>query len=686
MLLTPGKIVLYSTYIFIGAYLTFWLPGKNIQSLFGNVVTIRHAQPPIRIQATYWLAGLIGVASLTLIPWWYVSISLFIAVAIQYKNKLHEKYAGSCIFISLIFASFLPWWLHNSKNRLEISPAQTIIFLAITTVTYLLLVNSQKLTQISTNWVYRLIDISFGAALLAAYSTSISVSISTADFAQWHHWGAYIGPAELIFNGVFPLYDIPIQYGLGPSLVIASGCRWGCWSSLFWIVTICNLIFAFTLARISIYLYKPRNWIERILILLVILLLCIFWLSLPISLQAPNAFPSGNSLRFLPGLLMLYLLVLNPPSSGANQNIHLVSRYKNLSVYALWILSFAWSPEAGIHTTCLLGPYVLWHKLSQANQANYLACALMTLCKLAGALLMGILSLSSIFYISLGVWPKVSLYLTYILNPINPSPVNPNGPIWVIVLTILMFYSWQRRLAFQNSTALFTQPLTRNAWLVALLCFANFSYCLGRSSDGNLIAMLPYFILIILIVQRWSEPGPNKIFSTILLASIIGWAAIPTHIHNYAIAFSRDDLISIDASRIANAFDRSNPQSVFFIKFDKPMERQKLESAQSAITYLRTHSGEPIETFDRYSLIDAKDGSPPWNALYGPANFTEIPSSLRRIYLRNVAKRLARPGWVLFDKDYQEMDRYLQDYDSAYQRTEIIDFGYYTAIRYSPKE
>ena len=41
--------------------------------------------------------------------------------------------------------------------------------------------------------------------------------------------------------------------------------------------------------------------------------------------------------------------------------------------------------------------------------------------------------------------------------------------------------------------------------------------------------------------------------------------------------------------------------------------------------------------------------------------------------------------YTLFDKDYKEMQRFLEDYDSVYQRTQTIDFGYYTAIRYSPR-
>ena len=55
------------------------------------------------------------------------------------------------------------------------------------------------------------------------------------------------------------------------------------------------------------------------------------------------------------------------------------------------------------------------------------------------------------------------------------------------------------------------------------------------------------------------------------------------------------------------------------------------------------------------------------------------------MYLQNVASRLNQSGWVMFDKEYREMDRYLEDYDTAYQRTDTIDFNHYVAIRYAPK-
>ena len=291
MILTPGKIVLFSSYLLIGTYLAFIFPWKRLSVLFQGASIDSNPPNISNYRSLHWLAGVLGIAALTLIPWWYVAISLLISASIHYKNRITKKYIGSSIFIGLIFASFLPWWLHNSKNRLQISISQTLIFLAITTAVYLLFTKAQKLNALSGKlWVCRLIEASFIAALLAVYAMSISVSISTADFAQWHHWGAYIGPAQLIFNGVYPLYDIPMQYGLGPSLAIASGCLWGCWSSLFWVVTICNLIFAFVLAKIALYLYQPRNWLERALVLALVLVLCVFGSAIQYLYRRPMHF------------------------------------------------------------------------------------------------------------------------------------------------------------------------------------------------------------------------------------------------------------------------------------------------------------------------------------------------------------------------------------------------------------
>jgi hypothetical protein len=73
----------------------------------------------------------------------------------------------------------------------------------------------------------------------------------------------------------------------------------------------------------------------------------------------------------------------------------------------------------------------------------------------------------------------------------------------------------------------------------------------------------------------------------------------------------------------------------------------------------------------------------PWNALHGPANFPFVPAYLRRQYLKNIAARFNKSGWVLYDKDY-DINPYLQDYDTVYKRDQELDFGTYRAIHYMP--
>jgi hypothetical protein len=82
-------------------------------------------------------------------------------------------------------------------------------------------------------------------------------------------------------------------------------------------------------------------------------------------------------------------------------------------------------------------------------------------------------------------------------------------------------------------------------------------------------------------------------------------------------------------------------------------------------------------------VLDQGELLPPWNALHGPENFVYTPPQDRRRYLSRVARRLQAPGWVLFDQQ-TDMSTYLADYDSVYRRTETLQFGTYTAIRFAP--
>ena len=46
----------------------------------------------------------------------------------------------------------------------------------------------------------------------------------------WHHWSVYVGAAEAFLGGAIPFQDYPVQYGMGPTLLVAGLCRGECWT------------------------------------------------------------------------------------------------------------------------------------------------------------------------------------------------------------------------------------------------------------------------------------------------------------------------------------------------------------------------------------------------------------------------------------------------------------------------
>jgi hypothetical protein len=112
---------------------------------------------------------------------------------------------------------------------------------------------------------------------------------------------------------------------------------------------------------------------------------------------------------------------------------------------------------------------------------------------------------------------------------------------------------------------------------------------------------------------------------------------------------------------------------------------QKFSDLSYAYKYIRLLYDEPVEVYDDLWLISSSSNLPPWNAFHGPINFASMPSDLRRPFLIKVAQKLNKPGWIIYDDDL-DMDSFLEDYDSVYERSLEIDFETYKAIRFVPKK
>lgn len=139
-------------------------------------------------------------------------------------------------FLALCVSTTLLWWHRNgyTVNINGSSIAAICFFTFLFTELYKLNPNpSIKITGFS-KW---LITYMIFSALLS-FSTEILVSNQELIKTLWHHWGAYISPAELLLSGAIIFHDFPVQYGLGPTLLIASSCGHDCWQGMYYIVSL----------------------------------------------------------------------------------------------------------------------------------------------------------------------------------------------------------------------------------------------------------------------------------------------------------------------------------------------------------------------------------------------------------------------------------------------------------------
>lgn len=666
-------------YALVGLSIAILMPTMGKLRLFGESYT----KPTTATKEPSWIAFFMAALSLLILaglhsylPWRYISygaiFSCTVAILVAQGDRIRIL---SAVFLGSLLIAVIPWWLRSEDQHLKISSQQTIVMLLATGISYWMLTRGNSPQHQDTPNQQRLRSLMYmGFAIGTGYLVmSTGLGMTTATTAVWHHWGAYVGPAQLVAAGVVPLHDIPLQYGLGPTLLLAQTCEVNCWTSLYWISGICTLMMTSLVAWVALHFNRSKHPLSVLATLIIVLACCLLWTAYPPRLMAAMATPSTTGIRFLPGILMLAWLV--------HQNNKPLAKNSVLG-HVLWLACILWSPEAGAHATALWAPYFVWNKTFNKDKVSTESSVIIFLkacLTLATVLIAGLCLFATVFRSIYGNWPLPQEYAAYVVHPPGPMPINTLGTIWFAIACVGCWMSGWILLPKG-----WMQPKdARASWLVSLLCLATFTYYLGRSHDNNILNLLPYLALLLFATRAITFNGSLHALATTLLAALLGWSTT-FGVENYEEAFKQHRLLAFTPQELTNSFNRETNQGLFFIKPQANEMRLKPEDAAPALMYIRNTFNEPVEVFDHFLLVDGGETFNPWNALHGPENFVSIPSKNRRIYLERVAKRLQKPGWVLYEKKW-DIATYLSDYDSVYYRDKEIIFGTYIAIRYVPK-
>ena len=675
------KPIVLLAYGAVGIGLATALPVLSRARLFGSGAT---NVAPSALPAKESIGVLVGLALLAwltwhklhdTIPWRYQAYAALTSILVAFLGPRDGR-IGRCIatWLGLLVCSVIPWWLRDDAARLNISGHSIFTTLCVTALTYALLSRSsdekrplfQQSMRIGLYGLFTLI------AIWLVMTTGLAQT--TANTTPWHHWGAYLGPAQLVAANAIPLHDIPVQYGLGPTLLLAQSCNINCWMGLYWIAGLSTLMMMGLLAWMALRLNCSSHPLSALAVLSIVLVTCLLWTAYPPELMASMATPSTTGIRFLPGVIMLAWLV-------RRIFVEQHARRTLLCGHIIWLACIAWSPESALHASAVWMPYFVWTLTFEgAPQSTHAVSRFAwAVIKLLTTLALGLGMLIVVFRLTLGAWPRPIEYITYMLYPPGPLPTYARGTIWFAMACLACWMIGWVGASRHNEN----RKAAQASWLVALYCVATFTYYLGRSHDNNILNLLPYLSLLLIATKGLTRSGSVNTLAMILLATLIGWLPAFGQVHyRDTAALGR---LSVFAPRaLTDSFNRETADGLFYMAPQAKDAKLHPEDAAPALRYIRQNFHEPVEIFDLFMLVDGAERQAPWSALHGPENFVYIPSEQRREYLRRVAQRLQRPGWVLYEKT-TDMSSYLPEYDSVYRRTQELDFGTYRAIRFTPR-
>jgi len=602
-------------------------------------------------------------------PFFYAMVVLCFGFGWLYKESFRKAMQGiSATATACAVGATLVWW-RRQQPGIEITIGELLLFMVLLVVSASTLL-SERFTK-PTGSLETRISLAFYAAIVAYISYSMATTANLdIRLTLWHHWGAYIDPSELAMAGARLLQDIPVQYGVGPTLLIRLVCGSDCWGAAYWVVGTATFFYALLIGAIAWRVASGGRY-RNTVILLICIVTCMFWNAYPPVVSSPNVTPSTNGLRFLPVVMLAAWVLFTANRSFA---------FRSIGGHLLWIFGAVWSPESLFHVTAVWWPVYLFDStMLQSDQMSKLPCTVRAACHFFLLVTGTILCVCIGYYLAYGVFPIPRYFIAYMLYPPGPIPVNVRGAIWYFVFSMVLSVCVSR--ADWTKTGNVTR--FRCSLTLQLLAFSTFSYYLGRSHDNNLLNLLPFFMLVLLDALVHAKGIFARQAAAILLAFLLAWLPVfgwepwqdayrSGRMKEFGFAATRATLAYNDKDTGAGLLNRNGSLS-----------KMQVDQTIQLMNELASRD-ESFVVLDQSFLLQPYYSPRPWGAIQSATNFEFFPSTVRRKFLLSTAGRLQRSGWLIIARNH-DLNTWLEDFDSVYDRTGRIDLDTVYAIRFSPR-
>ncbi len=532
-------------------------------------------------------------------------------------------------------------------------------------------------------------------ALFALASTRVDTlgapsPVNEADLDQlrFFHWGAAVGPAELVRQGGWLLWDVPSTYGFLSTLAIARMPFESAWQSYYVLhIALTTLSAGLLYGLLRSLRTGPTNWPFA-----VVATFAAVFLIPGISFYAtgPSVHPPLTAFRYAWCYALLAVLLWEYRSGPDGRSRCLVPIAGGLA----WTLGVLWAVESAVYCTAIWAPayaLIAWRRATSRPDRAGRIRSLARWLAIPPLMLAGAVGLIAAWYkLRLGRSPDWARYFDYILaftvDGYTRAPTHQaDGPVWVLLLT------------FAAVSAFVLAAMGRRATSGELAVAAGVWGMLWSASGYYAIRAVPLFLLnltpllctclaaALVVIAR--NPSLRRA-STPIRASVIPMLAVliavgfsnPQTLGHWGHALRQGYVASVD--RLIAPVDPSLAGLV----------RRAGLDADDPIVYLN-HDGGKWSLTPLPLLPGSDGGQPRWrNRAWTPALpfvlFVTLPEDKPDIYMRRFVRRVRTGGWLIESKRRPAAEKYPWFY-AALGRThtpvETIENADWRLTRFEPR-
>lgn len=339
-----------------------------------------------------------------------------------------------------------------------------------------------------------------------------------------HHWSFYVGPAQVVRQGGWLLWDVPSQYGFLSSLTLAWLPFKTAWQSLF----VVNALFNFLIATFIFLLFRSlRSGFPNLCFSLGLALAAVFFHSglSPDYFVGPTTHPNVGGLRFFWCYVLLALLLWQYRKSRDGKP------YRKILLYgcAAWLIGVLWSIESAIYCSIIWLPayaLLVWRSVSDQGLETrsffsdirkalpWLSLPIVLFSAVVGLI-------TAIYLFGLGHAPDWNGFIEYAVSYVSgfsARAIETDGSVWILFLVFCaagtaVVYFLKRK---ADQAAL---PLIFGAWGCL---WATISYFISISHANNVHNLGPILCIVIgLMLYLFSEKKQLEWWGSLLKATFV---------------------------------------------------------------------------------------------------------------------------------------------------------------------